>query len=151
MIAVLGSWSGTFHQKGNWKLTNITPLFKKASEYSKENYRPLGFFPNVSKIYEQLTFKKINYYFEVLFSKYQCDFRQGLRAQYCVIFMLKKRKKSFDKGKTFVALLTDLSKIFSCLPHGLIMSKCNAYVFSFSLTRLSHSYLSDRKLRTKIN
>lgn len=112
MIAVLGSWSGTFHQK-EIENSQILPLFlKKILNILKKTIDLYVFFPNVSKIYEQLTFKKINYYFEVLFSKYQCDFRQGLGAQYCVLFMLKKRKKPFDKGKTFVALLTDLSKIF---------------------------------------
>ena len=41
-------------------------------------------------------------YFEGLFSKCQCGFRQGLSVQYCLIAMLKtKRKKSFHKGTTF--------------------------------------------------
>ena len=67
--------------------------------------------------------------------------------------MLVKREKSVDKGKTFAALMTDLSKAFDCLPHDLIIAKLNAFVCSFSSARLIHSYsyLSDRKQRTKIN
>ena len=59
--------------------------------------------------------------------------------------MLEKKKKSVDKGGTFAALLTDLSKAFHCLPHDLIIAKRNAYGFSFSSAGLIHSYLSDRK------
>ena len=65
--------------------------------------------------------------------------------------MIEKWKKSVDKGKTFAALLTDLSKAFDCLPHDLIIAKLNAYGFSLSATRLMQSCLCNRKQRTKIN
>ena len=60
-------------------------------------------------------------------------------------------EKSVDMGKIFIALLTDLSKVFDCLPHGLITVKLNVYGFSFSAARLIQSYLSYRKPRPKIN
>ena len=56
-----------------------------------------------------------------------------------------------DKGKTFSALFTNLSYVFDCLPHDLIIAKLNAYRFSFSATKLIQSYLSNRKQRTTIN
>ena len=72
------------------KLVNITPVYKKGSKNSKENYRPLSILPNISKIYERCLFKPIPNYFENIFSKFQCGFRQGLSAQYCLISMTKK-------------------------------------------------------------
>ena len=133
------------------KLPDITPVYKKGSKNSKENYRPVSILPNISKIYERCLFKPISNYFENIFSKFQCGFRQGLSAQYCLISMIEKWKKSVDKGKTFAALLTDLSKAFDCLPHDLIIAKLNAYGFSLSAARLMQSYLCNRKQRTKIN
>ena len=65
--------------------------------------------------------------------------------------MTEKWKKSVCKGKTFAALLTDLSKAFDCLPHDLIIAKLNTYAFSLSARGLMQSYLSNRKQRTKIN
>ena len=70
------------------KLANITPV--KGSKNSKENYRPVNILPNISKIYERCLFKPISNYFENIFSKFQCGFRQGLSAQYCLISMVEK-------------------------------------------------------------
>ena len=72
------------------KLANITPVYKKGSKNSKENYRPVSILPNISKIYERCLFKPISNYFENIFSKFQCGFRQGLSAQYCLISMIEK-------------------------------------------------------------
>ena len=45
----------------------------------------------------------------------------------------------------------DLSKVFDCMNHGLLIAKLNAYGFSGSALRLTHSYLNERKQRVKIN
>ena len=47
--------------------------------------------------------------------------------------------------------MTDLSKAFHCLLHELLIAKLHAYGFSLNALRLVHSYLTNRKLRTKIN
>ena len=133
------------------KLANITPVNKKGSKISKENYRPVSILPNISKMYERCLFKPTSNYFENIFLKFQCGFRQGLSAQYYLISMIEKCKTSAEKVKTFAALLTDLSKAFNCLPHDLIVAKHNACGFSLSAARLMQSYLSNRKQRTKIN
>ena len=133
------------------KLAHITPAFKKGSKNSKENYRPISILPNISKIYERCMYKQMSDYLGNFFSKFQSGFRQGISAQHCLLAMIEKWKNSVDKGKTFGALLTDISKTFDCLPHDLIISKLNAYGFSLSASKLIHSYLSHRKQRTKVN
>ena len=65
--------------------------------------------------------------------------------------MLKKWKLAVDKGKYFGALLTDLSKAFDCISHELILAKLHAYGFSLRALRLIHSYLTNRKQRTRLN
>ena len=83
--------------------------------------------------------------------KYQCGFRKGYSTQYCLLAMLEKWKSAVDKGKSFGALLTDLSKAFDCLSHELLFAKRHAYGFSIAELRLIHSYLKNRRQRTKIN
>ena len=59
--------------------------------------------------------------------------------------MLEKWKSAVDKGKSFGALLIDLSKAFDCLSHEHLLAKLHA------ILRLIHSYVTNRKQRTKVN
>ena len=65
--------------------------------------------------------------------------------------MLEKWKSAVDKGKSFGALLTGLSKAFDCLSHERLLPKLHYYRFIISALRLIHSYLKNRPQRTKIN
>ena len=65
--------------------------------------------------------------------------------------MLQKWKRSLDSGKTFGAVLTDLSETFDCLDNELPIAKLNAYRFSLPAFRLIHDYVSHRKQRTRVN
>ena len=46
----------------NFKLADITSLFKKKDFFSKENYRPVNLFLSISKISKNLMQKQINGY-----------------------------------------------------------------------------------------
>ena len=92
-------------------------------------------------------------YFEPFFSKFQCGFRKGFSTQQCLLSVLEKWKLAVDNRKRFEALLTDLSKTFECLSHGLLISKLNVYGFSINslIDRLVKDYLTNRKQRTRID
>ena len=51
----------------------------------------------------------------------------------------------------FGVLLTDLSKVFDCLNHELLIAKLNAYGFTLPALKLIHNYLSNRKQRVRVN
>ena len=51
----------------------------------------------------------------------------------------------------FGALLTDLSKVFNCFDHQLLIAKRNAYGFSLPALKLVHNDLSHRQQRTEVN
>ena len=133
------------------KKANITPVFKKGDRNSKDNHRPVSILRNISKIFEQSIFRQLySFMFEFL-SKSQCGFRKWYSTQHCLLAMLEKWKSAVHKGKSFGALLTDLSKAFDCLPHELLLIKLHAYGFSIAALRLTHSYLTNIKQRTKVN
>ena len=129
----------------------MIPVFKKSSKNSKHNYCPISILKNISKVYERAVFKQIGDFMENYFSKLQCGFRKGYSTQQCLTALKEKWKSATDKGKSFGELLTDLSKAFDCLPHELLIAKLCAYGFSLAALRLVHSYLFNRKQRTKIN
>ena len=83
-------------------------------------------------------------------SKYRCGFHKGYSKTYCLLAMLRKWKSAVHKGKSFVALLADLSKVLDCLFQERLLTKLHAYGFSIEALRLMHSYLTNRKQRTKI-
>ena len=62
-------------------------------------------------------------------SNTQCGFSKGFNAQCSLVAMLEKWKGMVDDKKVFGALLTDLSKVFNCPSHELIIAKLNAYGF----------------------
>ena len=133
------------------KQANITPGFKKGKRDCKNNYRPVSILSNVSKIFESINFRQISNYMDSFFSNYQYGFRKGYSTQQCLLSMLEKWKRAVDNGKAFKLLLTDLSKAFDCLSHELLLAKLHAYGFSFAALRLIHSYLTNKKQRTKVN
>ena len=51
----------------------------------------------------------------------------------------------------FGALLTDLSKVFDCLPHCFINAKLNAYGFDMKTLNFIYDYLRNRKQITKMD
>ena len=64
--------------------------------------------------------------------------------------MLKKIRRYLDKGLKTGILLTDLSKAFGSISHGLLLSKLHAYGFSKISLNLIYNYLTGRRQRTKI-
>ena len=64
--------------------------------------------------------------------------------------MIDKWKKAVDNNKAFGALLTNLSKAFDCISHGLLVAKLHAYGLSLPALKKIQDYLLNRKQRTKI-
>ena len=83
--------------------------------------------------------------------KYQYRFQKRFNAQHCLLAMLEKWKKAVDTKNVFGALLTDLLNAFGCFPHGRIIAKLNAYIFSLPALNLIQNCLANIKQGTKIN
>ena len=96
-------------------------------------------------------FAQMSISFDNFLSTQQCVFRKGHSTQHCLLVLLEKWKCAVDRAKTFCALLTDLSKVFGCLNHELLIVKPKAYGFSLLELKLACNYLSHRKQRTKVN
>ena len=130
------------------KLENVIPVFKKDCKNSKDNYRPISILKNISKVYQRILFKIIGTFMDNLFKKFQCGFRKCYSAQQCLLVLIEKWSV-VGKDKFFGALLNYLLNVFDCLPHELLIAKLHSYVFSLNTLRLIHSYLFNRRQRTK--
>ena len=56
--------------------------------------------------------------------------------------MTEEFKESVDKGSTFGAILTDLSKAFDCNDHTLLIDKLTTFRFAPLSLKLIYSYLA---------
>ena len=85
--------------------------------------------PNILKIKEN-TNSSASFSFHV--SQYKCGFRKVFSVLTTLLCMIKKWGESLDSGGNFGALLTELSKAFSCLSHDLLLAKFHAYGLDMS-------------------
>ena len=60
-------------------------------------------------------------------------------------------KGSLDKKGVVGALLMDLSKVFDCIEHELLIAKLNACGFSKKAQLTIYNYISGRKQTVKLN
>ena len=65
--------------------------------------------------------------------------------------VIEKCKEVVDNGNKSGALLTDLSRVFDCIDHSLLLAKLYGYVLSQTSLKLIFSYVESRTQRTKIN
>ena len=137
-----------------FKLADVSPVFFPqfpSSKNSEDNYRSISNLNDLSKVVESIIYKQTATLIGKYFSKFRCGFRKGYSTQQRLIAIIEKWKSAVDSGKSFRALLRDLSKAFDCLPCKLLLAKLNAYDLSLSALRLICSYLFNRQRRTKIN
>ena len=132
------------------KIADVTPLHKKDEKTLTKNYRPVSLIPVVSKLYERNMYNQINMYIQNHLSPYLFGFRKGHSTEQCLVIMLEEWEKALDKKDSAGAILTDLSKAFDSLNHGLLIAKLSAYGFDDESLKFIHSYLKERKQRTKV-
>ena len=120
----------TFFSPDELKCAEVVPVYKKMIKRIRIT-TDLSVFCLIYQNYMKGVCINIsNKYFESLLSQFQCGFKQGFSAQNCLLVMVEKIKKIRDNKGVFAAVLTDLSKAFDCIPHGLLIAKLNAFGFN---------------------
>ena len=122
----------------------MRPLYKKDDRKEKSKYRPVGILSNVSKVYESCLYDQIYDFLENKFSRYPCGFRKVFNTQDTLLSMVEKMLSACDKKEVCGAILTDLSKVFDCISHDLLIAKLNAYGFDRNSLNVIHNYLFGR-------
>ena len=94
-----------------------------------------------SKIYEKVIKNQLVSYFDRYLSPFTSTYRKNYSAQQLLIHLLEKWREKLDKNFIVGAVLMDLSKVFDCNPHDLIIAKLTAYGIEREALRLIYSSL----------
>ena len=108
-------------------LADVTPLYKISDPEDKTSYRPLNVWPLLSKVYEKISYKQLNSFFETKLSPHLCGFCSRYSTEHALSNLLFHRQSCWDKSEVVGKILMHLSKAFDCLHHDLIIAKLHAY------------------------
>ena len=121
------------------KLVEVTPIFKKEDELSKENYPNVSVLSYASKIFERIVFNQMNLFFEFKFSPLLTGFTKKHSTKNALLNIIEKWKYGLDKSKKVGTILMDLSKPCDTLNHNLLLAKLNVLGFSFNAIKFVQS------------
>ena len=107
------------------ELANIVPIFKKNDMLNKMNYGYISILSCISKIFEKLLISQLRMYFDI-FSQYLSCYKASYGCQDVLLHFIKICKKALDDGNVCMALLTNLSKAFDCLPYRFLICKISS-------------------------
>ena len=105
------------------KRPGVISVHKNNAKCDKANYRLVSILTHFSNIYEKFVYNQLSKCFDNLLLTSQCGFRKGFSSQCCLLVKLGKFRKVIDRGYKSGALLTDISKAFSCIDHKHLFTK----------------------------
>ena len=136
-----------------FKLARVIPLPKPGAKTDVNNYRPISILPILSKLFEKIVYKQLNYYLEQnnILYKHQYGFRKNHSTTQAIINTLKYLYSNLDSGKLVLSIFLDFKKAFDCVSHKILLSKLHSYGIRGIALEWFESYLTDRSQYTSIN
>ena len=135
------------------KLANVIPIFKKGSQTSLSNYRPISLLSVFNKLLESLMYNRLIRYLEkhnVLYHK-QFGFRSKHSTDHAILSIVDKVQKAIENRNFSCGIFLDFSKAFDTVNHEILLKKLENY----GVRGLAHdwfkSYLRNRQQVVTIN
>ena len=137
----------------SFKIARVIPVFKKGSETSTNNYRPISLLSVFNRILEKIMYTRLINYINkhcILFSK-QFGFRTGHSTEHAILCILDKIQSAIESGLFSCGIFLDLSKAFDTVNHSILLDKLDHYGIRGVAKDWFSSYLRNRKQFVSIN
>ena len=137
----------------DWKLQNITPLFKKGSKDDPGNHRPVSLTSVPGKMLESIIAEDITEHLESsnLITDSQHGFRRGRSCLTNLLEFFHDIFSLYDKSRAVDILYLDFKKAFDKVPHKRLMAKVRSYGIIDEVGDWIEDWLTGRKQRVVIN
>ena len=136
----------------DWKLAEITAIFKKGNRSSSNNYRPVSLTCILCKVMESFIRDKIQNHMEDLnlYCKCQHGFRQGRSCITQLLEVMDKFSNFTDSGQDFDVIYLDFKKAFDSVPHERLLIKLKSYGITGNLFYWVRDFLKGRSQYVKV-
>ena len=135
------------------KIGRVNPVYKSGPPDCIDNYRPISVLPIFSKIFEKLTFIRMESFltqFNIL-STCQFGFRRGRSTTQAITKLLTYILPAYHNKIYSACFFLDLRKAFDLIDHGILMQKLEHYGFRGNCCAYLKSYYCNRKQYVYIN
>ena len=136
----------------DWRLAEVTPIFKKGSKADPGNYRPVSLTNVIGKMMERIVKDEIVTYVEKnkLISDAQHGFRTGRSPQTNLIEFQNETTKWLDEGSAYDVLYLDFEKAFDKVCHQKLIQKLGKVGIGGKVKGWLKNWLSGRKQRVRV-
>uniref|UniRef100_A0A452IGB1 Reverse transcriptase domain-containing protein n=1 Tax=Gopherus agassizii TaxID=38772 RepID=A0A452IGB1_9SAUR len=137
----------------DWKLANVTPIFKKGSRGDPGNYRLVSLTSVPGKLVETIVKNKIVRHIEKhkLLSNSQHGFCKGKSCLTNLLEFFEGVNKHVDKGDPVDIVYLDFQKAFDKVPHQRLLRKLSCHGIKGKVLSWIENWLKDREQRVGIN
>jgi hypothetical protein len=134
-----------------WKLANVTPVFKQGKRTLVSNYRPISLTSICCKLLEHIVLHQLSVYLDDILYLNQHGFRSKLSCTTQLLTVFHDLAADADKGIESHAIALDFSKAFDLVPHSLLIQKLIKYNISSVLVHWITDFLTNRYQCVVIN
>ncbi|KAK4831824.1 hypothetical protein QYF61_019347 [Mycteria americana] len=136
----------------DWRLANVTPIFKKGRKEDLGNYRPVSLTSVPGKLMEQIILSAITWHVENNqgIKPSQHGFRKGRSCLTNLIFY-DKVTRLVDEGKAVDVVYLDFSKAFDTVSHSILPEKLAAHGLDGCTLRWVKNWMDSQAQRVVVN
>ncbi|KAK4825474.1 hypothetical protein QYF61_027629 [Mycteria americana] len=137
----------------DWRLANVTPIYKKGRKEDPGNYRPLSLTSVPGKLMEQIILSAITRHVENNqgIKPSQHGFRKGRSCLTNLISFYDKVTRLVDEGKSVDVVYLDFSKAFDVVSHSILLEKLSAHGLDGCTLRWVKNWLDGQAQRVVVN
>jgi len=133
----------------DWRIANITPLFKKGAKSDPSNYRPVSLTSVACKFMESIIRDVL---VTALKDKFSCSQHGFMKHRSCLTNILESLEawtKAIDEGYGIDVIYLDYRKVFDTVSHPRLIEKLKVYGISGTLLQWIKKILYSRKMRVR--